>query len=445
MIYNVLDFGALGDGLHNDSTSIQAAIDTCHSIGGGRVVLPKDHIFISGTIVLKSNVDFHIEEGAVLMASDYLSDFGSFTEKTDFSKESKVPTYENCEYTGHPSLFFLYAKDETNITVSGQGTIDGNEEIFYGEITPWHIDGSFYPRVPLMYFEHVNGLTVKDLTLCKSAFWTVHPIGCTNVTVSDIEIDNNLKLANCDGIDPDHCCNVKISNCRIKSADDCIVFKNTNYGLKYGPCENITVENCTLISTSAAIKFGTESEDNFRNINVKNCIIENSNRGISLQLRDNGNIEDIHFENISIDCRLFSQEHWWGDGEPIAITAVKRNPRTHVGKIKNITFTDISCISENGILVYGDSSGNINDIQFNNIKMHIKKKTGELRYNKDLRPCEETPFIAANPSCFYADHAGNLSLKELEIKLDPDMSEHFKPYVVVNNCPKAIIDWKSED
>ena len=183
----------------------------------------------------------------------------------------------------------------------------------------------------------------------------------------------------------------------------------------------------------------------FRNITVKNCRIEKSNRGISLQLRDNGSIENIHFENISIECRLFSQEHWWGDGEPIAITAVKRNKDTAVGCARDISFDNISCECENGILVYGDSSINIDGISFNNLKMHIKNKTNERRYTKDLRPCDETPTVSADPSCFYACHAGNISIKEFEIRIDPDMSEYFKPFVVVNDCPKAIIDWKSED
>ena len=327
MIYNVLDYGAIGDGFHNDSSNIQAAIDACFEAGGGRVLLPKDHTYRSGTIFLKSNVDFHVEEGATLRASDTINDFDAFSNHTT-TQEIKVPTYENCEYEGCPTLFFLYAKDASNVTISGTGSIDGNEEIFYGEVTDWHIDGSFYPRVPLMFLEHIDGLHIKDITLCKSAFWTIHPIGCTNVNISNVFINNNLKLANCDGIDPDHCKNVKITNCRIISADDCIVFKNTHFGKEYGSCENITVDNCQLMSTSAAIKFGTESEDTFRNIYISNCTISNSNRGISLQLRDNGTIEDVHFKNISIDCRMFSQEHWWGDGEPIAITAVKRKNDT---------------------------------------------------------------------------------------------------------------------
>nr|MCR4750235.1 glycoside hydrolase family 28 protein [Lachnospiraceae bacterium] len=405
MIYNVQDYGAVGDGSHNDSLAIQAAIDACFSNGGGRVVLSNDHIYRSGTIILRSNVDFHIEQRAVLKASDDIKDFDMFSKDSATSHEIKVPTYENCEYMGCPSLFFLYAKDEDNITLSGKGTIDGNEEIFYGEITPWHIDGSFYPRVPLMFFEHVKGLNIRDLTLCKSAFWTVHPIGCENVSIDNLFINNNLRLANCDGIDPDHCKDVTISNCRIISADDCIVFKNTNYGSSYGPCENIKVNNCYLTSTSAAIKFGTESEDVFKNITVCNCEITDSNRGISIQLRDNGSVEDVNFENINIDCHMFSQEHWWGDGEPIALSAVARKRDTRVGSIRNISFKNINCNCENGIMIYGGNAGNISNISFEDIHMLLTSKTGEIRTSRDLRPCEETPNVSSKPLCFYAHNA----------------------------------------
>lgn len=434
MIYYVLDHGAVGDGLHNDTSGIQAAVDACHNAGGGRVVLSKDHIFRSGTIILKSNVDFHIEEGATLLASDIINDFNAFSDIDHSTQEISVPTYENCDYQGCPSLFFLYAKDETNITVSGKGIIDGNEEIFYGTITPYHIDGSFYPRVPLMFFEHIDNLTIKDVTLQRSAFWTIHPIGCSNINISNIVINNNLKLANCDGIDPDHCKNVTISNCNITSADDCIVFKNTNYGSAYGACENITVNNCKLISTSAAIKIGTESEDDFRNILIRNCIINKSNRGISLQLRDSGNIENIHFENINIDCRLFSQQHWWGDGEPIAITAVKRNKTTKIGHIRNVSFDNISCVSENGILIYGDSSKNISDVSIKGLKMKIVEKTGEKRNSKDLRPCEETPTVPAKPSCFYSCNTERITVDSFELDINNDLAELFKPYVVTHDC-----------
>ena len=282
MTYNIINFGAVGDGVTNDGKAIQAAIDECSENGGGRVLFPGGKVFRSGTIILRSYVEMHFEMGAVLKASDNLEDFNLFHSSAAETKV-EIPTYENCEYTGCPTLYFLYAKDCEYISLTGYGKIDGNEEIFYGRVTPWHIDGAFYPRVPMLFLENVRQLSLREVTLTKSAFWTVHMVGCEDVLIDGIRILNNLRLANCDGIDPDHCKNVRIVNCHIESADDCIVFKNTEDAKAYGSCENILVSNCTLISTSAAIKFGTESESTFRNFVIQNCNISRTNRGISLQ------------------------------------------------------------------------------------------------------------------------------------------------------------------
>lgn len=317
MIYNVQNYGAAGDGSTNDTPAIQAAIDACSENGGGRVVLEGGHTYRAGAIVLRSHVELHLEMGAVLKASDCMDDFNLFHRAPAYREKITVPTYENCEYNGGPALYFLYAKDCEYISITGSGKIDGNEEIFYGTVTPWHIDGSFYPRMPLLFMEHIEHLTMRDVTLTGSGFWTTHLVGCEDVLIDGIRILNNLKMANCDGIDPDHCKNVRIANCHIECADDCIVFKNTASAMQYGACENITVTNCTLISTSAAIKFGTESEAPFRNISIQNCSISRSNRAISLQLRDKGCIENICFSNINIDTRQFSPYHWWGKSEQI--------------------------------------------------------------------------------------------------------------------------------
>ncbi len=433
MIYNVLDFGAKGDGLTNDTRAIQSAIDACRR-AGGKVVFPGGRIYRSGRLTLCSDLELHFEMAAVLKGSDCLSDYAAADAENASPVLQGTPSYENCTYNGAPGYFFLYGKDCTNIAITGFGRIDGNEEIFYGEVTKWHIEGSFYPRAPMLFLENVTGLTIRDVTFANSAFWTVHLVGCRDVLIDGIRILNNLRMANCDGIDPDHCRNVRIANCHIQCADDCIVFKNTAAAMQYGPCENITVTNCTLMSTSAAIKFGSESEAPFRNILVENCCITRSNRGISLQLRDKGLIENVAFHNLTIDTRLFHPEMFWGAAEPIAITALRRTADTRVGTIRGIRFSNILCTAENGILLYGEAPGLISDISFEHIALTLHNVTGYPKGHHDLRPTAGEKAACSAPHYVFAHNCADISFTRSRFQTADGFPEAILSPYIIENC-----------
>ena len=429
MQYYVDDYNASADGKTLDTEAINNAILDCHKRGGGNVVFTKSKIYRSGLIKMLDNVTLYLEPGAILKASDDINDFNIDENSDEIKKVLDTPTWENCDYSGQPTKYFLYAKSCKNIGIAGGGIIDGNEEIYYGNITKWHIEGYFYPRVPLIFFEDCENVNINEITLRRSGFWTTHLVGCRKVNIDNVKILNSLKLANCDGIDPDTCQNMKIKNCYIEAADDCIVFKTTENAKKYGECRDIEVSNCTLMSTSAAIKFGTESVSNFKNIYVHDCNIIKSNRGISLQLRDSGNIDNIRFKNIIIDTRRFSPTHWWGKSEPIAITAVKRYKNSTIGKITNIYFDNIICNSENGIFIHGERSKNINNIYLNNIDVTIDSKTNWDKKIYDLRPSEEYGIINNPINIIYGRNANNIYLCGLNYKIskeiEPDMGKIF--------------------
>lgn len=435
MDYRITDFGAIGNGIDNDAKAIQSAIDTCHQAGGGRVIVPGGRIYKTGSLVLKSYVELHLEMGAVLKASECIEDYDTFASQEKLDTTIKVPTYVNCEYAGKPVHYFIYSKDAEYVAITGFGRIDGTEEIYYGKEEKWYIEGAYYPRVPLLFLEHVFHLTIQHVTLTRSAFWTTHLVGCEEVLIDGIRILNNLRLMNCDGIDPDHCKNVRISNCHIEAADDCIVFKNTHGARQYGNCENITVSGCTLISTSAAIKFGTESEDDFCNIVVENCNIIRTNRGISLQLRDGGNIRNCIFSNLNIETRRFSR-HWWGEGEPIAITAVDRKHDVSAGSISNIQFHNINCHGENGIFIYGNSkeNKNIENITFENIKISLAEKTDWPKRNHDIRPCEGEGILDGTLNAIYARNAKKLDFRHVTVTVSDEMKKYMEQEMDIEDC-----------
>lgn len=443
MNYNILDFGAVGDGIINDARAIQDAIDTCNENGGGRVLVPGGKIYNTGSFLLKSNVDFHIERGAVIKASDQLEHYYPLANDGQIVKhQSGLPSFLNSEYAGRPFKAFIYGLSQENVSITGFGIIDANEKIFYGHDSGYHIEGTYYPRIPLMLLEDFKNLTIKDVTMRNCAFWTLHLVGCEDVLVSGIRILNNLKMANSDGIDPDHCKNVRIENCHIECGDDCIVLKNTADYQKYGDSENIIVTGCTLISTSAAFKIGTEGESNFKNIIVSNCIISKSNRGISIQIRDSGNVENVIFSNIHIETRRFSHE-WWGRAEAISLTAIDRKEGVKSGKIKNIRFSNINCIGENGVMIYGSSDNYIEDIYFENVSIVIDKLSKWSIEGYDIRPCSINGDVNGNIyqkiAGAYIRHAKNITLRNFNVKVSEKMIPFYEKEIDLHELDHVIV------
>lgn len=427
MGYNVKNFGAAGDGTTNDAWAIQNAIDQCCQSGGGQVILEGGHTFLSGSIVLKSNVELVIESGAVLKASENLDDYQFIDEAALHSENHmvEVPTFENCEYNGKPRQFFIYAKDADHVRISGSGVIDGSEEIYYGEIREDQIDGAFYPRIPLILMENCRYLTIKDVTIQKSGFWTTHLVGCEEVEITGIRILNNLKMANCDGIDPDHCRHVRITNCHIESADDCIVLKTTDANRHYGPCEDILISGCTLISTSAAIKIGTESVSDFRDIIITGCSIYDSNRGISFQVRDEGNVENVIISNCIIRTRQASS-CWWGCGEPINIASINRKADIPSGKISKVIISNVFCRGEGSIYIAGKPDAPIEDLTLENIRHQLIKTSKYPIKGYDFRPCCGPDFEEGPIHGICIRNVTNAVIKNTDVEAAPSMTDYIK-------------------
>ncbi|MFW5840852.1 MAG: glycoside hydrolase family 28 protein, partial [Planctomycetota bacterium] len=367
-IYNIEKYGAHGDGKTLDTQAIQDAINAAHKDGGGTALIPAGRTYLSGSIWMKSNVELQVERGATLLSSDKPDDFPAYA----FPKAKKQSA-------------FIAAEGADNIAVTGGGVIHGNGRAFMKTTDRYHWKG-IKERPMTVAFSECTNLTFRDITFKEAANWTLNLSECEDVLISGIRILNDTRLPNCDGIDPDHCRNVRISDCHIEAGDDCIVIKNRAEAPDGGPSENIVVTNCTLCSTSTAVKIGTESIDDFRNITFQNCVIRSSNRGLSIQLRDHGTVENILFANCIIETRYFSP-NWWGRAEPIYVTAIHRAPGTKLGKVRNVRFSNCLCRSENGVFIAGSEDSPIQDLTLDNVRVEIDKWSKWPGGIHDRRPC----------------------------------------------------------
>ena len=406
-IYDVASYGAVGDGKTNDAAAIQSAIDDCTADGGGRVVLESGKTYYSDSIQLKRNVELHLQKGAVLKAT---SDINGYIRPCKMINDPKTALVGN-PVTGKPSFVFVYGFEADNSSITGEGTIDGNCYAFVKRKDQYYVTGDFYPRPTTIYIEKSNNISFRDITVTNAPFWTLHPAGCDDVLISHIRILNPLDVANSDGIDPDHCSNVRIIGCHVVCADDCICLKTSKGNAVYGPCENIIISDCTLTSTSAAIKIGTEGVGDFRNVLVSNCMISRSNRGLSIQIRDGGNVENVTFRDCTVETRRFCSD-WWGTAEPVTITCFRRDENTVAGHIKNIRYYNITTKGENGVLIYSSPENPVENVVFENCNIHLEKTSKWDCGLYDLRPCIDHGIEESDNSAFFIRNAKNVRIEK---------------------------------
>jgi hypothetical protein len=218
---------------------------------------------------------------------------------------------------------------------------------------------------------------------------------------------------------------VNVSDCDIRAGDDAIAI--TGYAYHYElpgyynlrhKSENINISNCNLQSRSSGIRIGFEDQNTVKNINISNVNIFDSNRGIGIFVRDSGSIESVSISRVNIETRLHTGD-WWGNGEPVHISAIRSKSGGIIGQVKNVTFRDIICRSENGILLYGTDESLLENIRFENIRFKLVNSilNEYAGGNIDLRGCldpEQSLFMRDIPG-FYAQYVNNLVINDFTL------------------------------
>ena len=442
---DIREMGAVGDGTTLNTRTIQSALDSAAKLGGGTVYVPPG-VYLTWTLQLRTNVDLYLEGGAVLRGSANVNDY-----------------MLNGRRVG-----LLFTQDAENVSISGHGTIDGNGDSFmvldtakkmdhagvmwtrqgdgFRHVSEGLGDGPLVPKdrpYQMIIFSDCKKVTLRDVFITNSPFWTLHLADCDGIILSGLRIWGNLLVPNNDGMDLTSCSNAVISDCDIRTGDDCIVLTGYNHhydlpGYKFlkRTCENITVTNCTLVSRSAAIRIGGFDQNPMRNFTFSNIIITNSNRGIGLFVRDQGSIENVIFSNILIETRLFTGD-WWGNGEPIQLSSVRLTKDVPLGKMKNIKFDHVVCKGESGIFVFGTKESVIEDVSFSDVRFHLADgKLNDISGgNFDLRPVMDPKLSLFSHDIpgFYAQHVKNLRIEDFDLTWDAMKEPYFTNGIEVNN------------
>ena len=441
--FNVVAYGAVGDGATNSTKAINSAIDAAASAGGGTVLVPAGR-FLSGSIVLKSNVTLHVEPGATILGSNDEKDF---------------PEVEGWWSNN------IHADGALNIAITGGGTIDGRGQYWWARIKRGE---KRINRPNLVGMRNCRGVLIRDVKLINSPMWTVRPIFCTNVTVDRVSICNPADSPNTDGINPDSCSNVHISNCHIDVGDDCVTIKSGTQlepDRRGRPCENITVTNCTMIHGHGGVVIGSETTGGIKNIVISNCVFQDTDRGLRFKsLRGRGGIiEDVRVTNIVMEnvlCPFVMNTYYMYDpnASDDPADAYKPQPVNEGTPIfRNVHFSN--CTARNvrsaAGFIHGLPEMPINGVTFDNIRIEMtddpKNVGGQaamVKWLKDTRSAglmcynaEDIEFRnvrierAAGPS-LSVNHSRNISIDNVQV-LRPQSLD--APAIELNNVAGACL------
>jgi hypothetical protein len=329
--YKVQNFDVKPDGVTMNTAALQSLIDKASARGGGRLLFAPGR-YLTGSITLKSNVELHFCEDAVLLGST--NPFDYMNRKADEKKTSDVRQ-------DNSNMALLVADRAHNIAITGCGTIDGQglalalcgDSLHHAGI---YIDKNYnnrrkrpseLVRPKLFYFEGCEGVRIDSMELRNSASWGLSFDLCRNMVLTNLKIINRAYWNN-DGIDVTDCRNVRITGCNVNAADDGICLKSYHAD----SCnDSIYVSDCEIRSSASAVKFGTASYGGFRNVTVRNIrVFDTFRSAIAIESVDGGAIDNILVDGITAR----------NTGNAIFIRLGQR-AGDHSGSIHNVTIKNV--------------------------------------------------------------------------------------------------------
>jgi polygalacturonase len=399
--FNVREHGAVGDGGTLDTRAIQSAIDACAAQGGGTVYLPAGQ-YLTGSLLLRNNISLHLDAGAVILGSENPDDYPIVHSR-----------WEGKHQDTYASL--ITGRGLNNIAVIGRGRIDGCGAAWWQAKEK---NTLAHPRPRLISFSDCSNVLIEGITAVNSPSWTINPVHCQNVNIRGVTVINPADSPNTDGINPDSCRLVRISDCYVSVGDDCITIKSgTEYEHpdRYAPCRDITITNCTLERGHGGVVIGSEMSGGVKNVVISNCVFVSTDRGIRIKSRRGrgGTIEDIRVSNLIMDGVLcpFTMNLYYHIGERGNINVSDKKPRLvddSTPRLCHIYFSHITAreVKHAAGFLYGLAEMPLEDISFSNISISISDEadSGYPEMADDIPSMSQAGFFIRNARRLRLEH-----------------------------------------
>lgn len=417
---NVKDFGAMGDGVHDDTANIQTAIDCLPC--GGRLYFPEG-TYSTASLSLKSHITLHFADNAVLLGSPDPNKYpvipGAVNDVVT-GELVQVGTWEGNSVPMHKAL--LCAEYAEDIQIIGPGTVDGD-----AQHSRWWINvkDRVIARPRLIFLNRCKNVTIHGITAQNAASWQLHPYFSEHIDFFDVTINAPKDSPNTDGLDPEACDYVNIIGCKFSVGDDCIAIKSGKIDLAKlyeKPADHHTIRNCIMQFGHGAVTLGSEIGGGVKNLTVNRCIFNATDRGLRIKTRRGRGklcvIDGVLFENIKMDEVLtpIVINMWYNCCDPDRYseynTTREKLPvddRTpHLGKF---TFKDMICENCHVAAVYCDGLPEqpIEDITVENIKFTYSDKAEPgfpAMRNNNEKLCK---------AGLYFDNVNKLTIRNVEV------------------------------
>src|SRR5688572_28132207 len=376
--FDLATVGATGDGRATSTTAFRSAIAACAGAGGGRVVVPAGKYY-SGPIHLRNGVNLHVSEGAEIIFSDTLEDYLPVV-------LVRVGGIELYNYSP-----LIYARDCTNIAVTGKGQLNGNAKRWWewksgetrlgfemgakGVPVEQRIFGKSEHRIRPSFLSFVNctNVLLEDFTIGSGPNWTIHPIYCLNTTIRGVKVITDGP--NNDGIDPDSCVDMLIEDCTFDTGDDCVVLKSgyNEDGWRVGrSTENVIMRNCFSKRGHGGLVIGSEMSGDVRNVFMENCEFEGTDRAIRIKSRRGrgGVVENVYARNLKVKNMKYEVAILNMDYSADKNQAANEKPPV----FRNMRFENITGVgAPTAVLIQGLDDSPIENIHFVNLTVNSTK------------------------------------------------------------------------